>query len=95
MDDIKFSSLKDLYNSVLPALRCRCRELKRSGYVYIHEEDIWNYLKETKWTTSSNLTLFDMVSNILDTTINELESYMKLVSEHSRRTIITDDEKLL
>ncbi len=95
MDEIKFSSLKDLYNSVLPALKCRSNELKRNGYSYIHEEDIWNYLKETKWINGINLTLYDMVSNILDVSFEEIDDYIKIIQSNTRRNIIIDDENLL
>ena len=47
--DITFDTLEDLYKRVKPALKTKKEEMKRLGYIYIKEEDIWNYLKEIKW----------------------------------------------
>ena len=47
--DITFSSLEELYNRIKPALRTKKEEMKRNGYIYVKEADIWNYLKEKKW----------------------------------------------
>lgn len=44
-NDIKFKNLNDLYNRILPALRSKIKEIKKEGLKYIHEEDIWNFLK--------------------------------------------------
>ena len=63
-NELKFKSLEDLYNRILPALKCEARELHKKGYNYIHEEDIWNYLKTYKWTSSRDLDLSAMVNDI-------------------------------
>ena len=42
--DIEFSSKEELYQRVKPALKAKTMELKRVGYSYIREIDIWNYL---------------------------------------------------
>ena len=48
-NEIKFKSLNELYERIRPALKSKVRELKKKGYDYIHEEDIWNYLKNYKF----------------------------------------------
>ncbi len=75
--DITFSSLKELYERLLPALRTKKNEMVRQGYTYIKEEDIWNYFKEKKWTKAKNLTLFDMVDDILNTDVILIDHYFK------------------
>ena len=45
-NEIKFKSLAELYERILPALKSKTREIHKKGMDYIHEEDIWNYLKE-------------------------------------------------
>ena len=47
--DYEFSSQKELFMRVRPALRSKCSELKRLGYSKIKEFDIWNYLIIKKW----------------------------------------------
>ena len=63
--DIEFNSVSELYNRLLPALRSKVTELKNNGYDYLNVNDVWNYLKDTRWQNSHNLTLSDMVSDIL------------------------------
>ena len=75
--DIEFNSLQELYQRIRPALRTRMRELHRLGYDYVKEEDIWNYLKETKWKTASDLSLSEMVSDILNVDEFKFDKYMK------------------
>ena len=47
------------------------------GYTYIKEEDVWNYLKEIKWKTSKDLSLYEMVSDILNLESEKIDSYLK------------------
>ncbi|MCM1370474.1 MAG: post-transcriptional regulator [Clostridium sp.] len=75
--DVAFNSLQELYDRIKPALTTKKEEMKRYGITYIKEEDIWNYFKETKWKSSSDLSLFQMVSDILDTDYIIIEDYFK------------------
>lgn len=65
----EFTSVEQLYNRLKPAMKCKVKELKRNGYNNISENDVWNYLKNNKWKSSTNLTLIDMVNDILYTDI--------------------------
>ena len=75
--EIKFKNLTELYERILPALKSKTREIRKKGLDYIHEEDIWNYLKNYKWTSSRSLDLGDMVNDIFNIEINELDHYVK------------------
>ena len=75
--DITFGSLEELYKRVKPALRTKKEEMRRSGYIYIKEEDIWNYLKEVKWINSKNLSLYQMVSDVLNVDNMLIDKYLK------------------
>lgn len=77
LEDIKFNSLKELYERLLPALRSKIKELKVNGYNYIKEEDIWNYFKKVKWTNCKTLTLYDMVDDVLNIPNNKIDEYVK------------------
>ena len=75
--DIEFTSLEQLYNRLRPALTAKASEMKKSGYSYIKEEDIWNYLKEVKWINSKNLLLFEMVQDVLNAENSIIDDYLK------------------
>ena len=75
--DLFFSSLKDLYLRVRPALTARANELKREGFNYINENDIWQFFAETKWKNTSNLCLSDMVSDIFNLDEVLVDDYVK------------------
>ncbi len=90
METIKFSSLNDLYNRLLPALIIKTDELKRQGGYFIKAEDIWNYLKLNKWLSASDLTLAEMVSDIFNTDFFVMQEYLKNVLNNQNRDIIPD-----
>lgn len=76
-EDIKFKTLPELYKRVLPALKSKKKELKLKGYTYIHEEDIWNFLKNFKWTNSRDLDLGTIVNDIFEVNESQLNEYVK------------------
>ena len=88
--DIEFKSLEELYQRIKPALLTKKNEMHRSGYTYIKEEDIWNYLKEIKWKNSKDLSLSDMVSDILNTDDINIDSYLKGKLNKTDRTVYFD-----
>lgn len=75
--DITFNSLEELYNRIKPALITKKEEMRRSGYIYIKIEDIWNYLKEEKWINSKNLSLYRMVNDVLNADNMLIDKYLK------------------
>lgn len=75
--EIFFSSQEELYKRVQPALRAKLAELHRLGYPYIHIVDIWKYLVETKWKKAKDLTLSDIVSDIMHVDNRNLDEYIK------------------
>lgn len=75
--DVAFESLEELYKRIKPALITKKNEMNRDGYIYIKEEDIWNYLKEIKWKNARDLSLSEMISDILNTDNIIIDSYLK------------------
>ena len=75
--DIEFNSIKELYDRLRPALNSKVNELKRNDIDYIKADDIWNYLKETKWKISKNLLLCDMVDDIFLLDNQVIDNYVK------------------
>ncbi len=74
---MEFRSLSELYTRIRPALVSKNNDLKRIGINYVKEEDIWNYLKETKWQKTSNLSLSQMVSDIFNMNVDVIDKYVK------------------
>lgn len=75
MDEYK--SQKDLYISLIPALNVKLRLLKNNDFGDITRMDIWNYLKNNKWRSSVDLTLADMVNDIIHTDNGDIYVYVK------------------
>ncbi|MBQ9024475.1 MAG: hypothetical protein IJ105_04560 [Bacilli bacterium] len=63
--NIEFKDIKELYKRVLPALRVKKRLFLKKG-IKINEEDIFEYLAREKWSKANNLTLSDIVSDIIN-----------------------------
>ena len=85
--DLEFSSLKELYERIKPALETKASEMRRLGYSYIKCEDIWNYLKENKWKKASDLALHEMINDVLNTDNVLIDSYFKEKMGSSNRTL--------
>ena len=77
MEDIKFNSLQELYERLLPAMEAKIFELNNNGVKYITVDDIWTYLKKYKWVNSRDLTLSECVDDILNTSIEDYKKYMR------------------
>lgn len=88
--DLNFDSLEDLYKRLKPALNAKMSELEANGYGYLKPEDIWNYLKEKKWKGSHDLTLSDMVSDILNSDNALIDDYFKEMINAKNRNVYLD-----
>lgn len=73
--DFEFNSVDELHMRVLPALNTRVQELNSLG-VELNSDDIWSYLITNKWKNSVNLTLFDVVDDILNTDYSKILDYV-------------------
>ncbi|MBE6158574.1 MAG: hypothetical protein E7159_01960 [Firmicutes bacterium] len=76
MNEFYFKDINDLYNRLKPALRSKVKELKIRHNLKIKEEDIFKYLADNKWPKSEDLTLYDMVEDILYLDNNKLIDYV-------------------
>jgi len=78
MDNDKINTITDLYKRVMPALKSKRRELTNKKLGMISESLIFECLRETKWQVnkSGNLTLYDVVSDILNISDEELVKYV-------------------
>ena len=73
----EYKSQKELYQNLIPALNVKLTLLKNNNYNNITKLDIWNYLKITKWSKSVNLTLAEMVNDIIHTDNKDIDSYLR------------------
>ena len=73
----EYKSQQELYQNLIPALNVKLRLLKKNNYENITKKDVWNYLKTNKWTNSINLTISEMVNDIIHADNKEIDIYMK------------------
>ena len=72
---MEFNNLMELYLAVLPAFNVKKRLLSVTNYKDITNEDIWMYLANTKWKYGHNLTLSDIVNDIILIDAKEIINY--------------------
>lgn len=72
--DIEFKNLDELKKRIMPAIQTKQKELNKK-YKIVTQDDIWNYLIKTKWKKSTNLTLYDIVNDILNLNNEEIKEY--------------------
>ena len=66
MNDIRFKSLEELYKKLLPAFKVKIKDLKRNNIKNIEPIDLWECLKVSSLQNRSNLTLAEMVDDIIN-----------------------------
>ena len=76
MNDIKFKSLEELYKRLIPAFNVKINDLRRNNIKNIQSEDLWNYLRNKSWNNSTNLSLGEMVNDILNLSDKEIVNYV-------------------
>ena len=68
---IEFETIEELKKRITPALKTKAKELKNYN---IKEEDIWNHLIKNKWKKSKDLTLYDIINDIMNIKIEDIGS---------------------
>ena len=75
-ENIEFNSSRELYERVLPALYSKVKEIKKTGFKYVNEKDIWNYLIEKNWKNKINLELHEVINDILYADNYDINEYV-------------------
>ena len=88
----EFNSLEELYNRLKPALEAKRIQMKRNGFNYIRIKDIWNYLKEIKWKKARDLSLYEMVDDVLNIDDIVIDSYIRGKMNLKNREIYFKEE---
>jgi len=78
MKEIYFNSINELYNRVLPVLKLKQKFLKRDNHM-VGIDNMWLFLVETKWKKAIDLTLYDVVNDIMMLDYKMLKDYYKEV----------------
>lgn len=73
---MEYTTQKELYLSLLPVFKVKKRLLKNTKYNSITEKDIWKYLAMNKWQNSINLTLSDIVNDIIIVDAKNIENFI-------------------
>lgn len=71
---MEFSTPKDLYLKLIPVFNVKDRLIKYSKYNTITRIDIWNYLIKNKWINTHDLTLQEMVNDIITIELDKLKT---------------------
>lgn len=71
---MEFTSQKELYLALLPVFNVKKRLLSITGYD-ISNEDIWIYLIDNKWKNSYNLSISEVVNDIITVDAENINRY--------------------
>lgn len=70
---MEYNTQLELYLALLPVFKVKHRLLSITNYKDITDEDIWKYLTLTKWKYSHNLTISEMVNDIIMLDTNNIK----------------------
>ena len=73
---MEYQNLQDLYKDLKGAFNVKLR-LIGSDYKHIKEQDIWEYLRINKWSSSKGLTISEMVNDIIEVDIKKVNEYQR------------------
>lgn len=73
----EYTSQKELYEALIPAFNVKLRMFKNNEFSFLTKKDIWDYLKDNVWVNSVNLTISQMVSNIINVEGSKIVNYLK------------------
>lgn len=83
-----YKDQKKLFNILNGAFNVKLRLINKE-YNYIKKIDIWNYLKINKWCKDKNLSLSEMVNDIIKVDITKVDIFLKQHLKDGERTIMS------
>jgi len=83
----EYKNVKELFEGLKPAFNVKLRLIKKD-YDYITRNDIWNYLKINKWCKDVNLTISEMVDDIIMVDIDKVDRFIKDYIKKQERQLI-------
>lgn len=82
-----YNSQRELFNMLRGAFNVKLRLIEKE-YNYIKQIDIWNYLKINKWCKDKNLSLSEMVNDIIEVDITKVDLFIKSNLKEEDRKIV-------
>lgn len=73
---MEYTNQLELYLKLIPVFNVKKRLINYSRYKKITNQNIWQYLTETKWKKSHNLSLSDIVNDIITVDINLINNFL-------------------
>ena len=73
---MEYKTEEELFKSLRGAFQVKIRMI-HSDYDYIKMVDIWNYLKINKWCKDKNLSISEMVNDIIKVDITKVDIFLK------------------
>ncbi len=73
---MEYNSQEELFKALKGAFNVKLRMINKE-YDYIKMVDIWNYLKINKWCKDKNLSISEMVNDIIDIDIIKVDLFLK------------------
>ena len=83
----EYTNIKELFEDLKPAFNVKLRLIKKD-YDYITRNDIWNYLKINKWCKDVNLTISEMVDDIIMVDIDKVDRFLKEYIKKQERQLV-------
>lgn len=77
---MEYNSEKELFKDIEGALKVKLRMIK-GKYDNISMQDIYSYLKINKWRYDKNLTISEVVNDIINVDITKVDAYIKTKKE--------------
>ncbi len=69
---MEYSNIFELYKALAPVFSVKRRLLTITNYQSLKDEDIFKYLAKTKWQNAHDLTISEMVNDIITLDVSEL-----------------------
>ncbi len=80
---MEFTSKEELYQKLLPVFKVKQRIISITKYKKLNNSDIWKYLIVNKWTRASNLTIQEIVNDII--TIEPEKVYRQMEENYEKK----------
>lgn len=71
---MEYKNQLELFKSLIPVFKVKERLIKYENINNIKISDIWTYLANNKWKNSTNLTISDIVNDIITIDIKLVKS---------------------
>ena len=70
---MEYTSQLELYLALIPVFKVKKRLLSITDNKGVTDEDMWKHLALTKWKNSHNITISEMVNDIIMLDVNNLK----------------------